>query len=272
MSTDVEWERWGAEDPYFGVLTNPIFRRAALTEEAHQEFFKSGQNHVSQVLETCRLRIDAGFEPQRVLDFGCGVGRLLIGFAKASPVVVGVDISVSMLAEARRNCDLYGVANVVLLPSDDSLSAVDGCFDLVHSSIVLQHIEIERGRRLFQTLIARIQPGGIGAVHVTFGLDQHASTFGQPVPLNDESAPVRQGPLGQVRSQLRRSVLEPLGLRRPAVELDQPPVNPDPAMQMNFYNLSELMFVLQRAGVSQVHTELTDHGGALGAFMFFRRP
>ena len=38
--------------------------------------------------------------------------------------VVGVDISPSMLAEARRNCDREGLDNVVLAPSDDDLSGV----------------------------------------------------------------------------------------------------------------------------------------------------
>jgi len=272
MSTDQEWERWGAEDPYFGVLTNPMFRRTALTPETREEFFRSGQNHVSQMLETCRLRIDPAFAPHRVLDFGCGVGRLLIGFAKAAQQVVGVDVSVSMLAEAQRNCAARGASNVVLLPSDDTLSAIEGSFDLVHSCIVLQHIEIERGRLLFKLLVERVQPGGIGALHVTFGLDQHAATFGQPPPATNEVESAPAGPLGQVKSQLRRAVLEPLGLRRPPPAAEPPVVNPDPEMQMNFYNLSELMFILQRAGVSQVHTELTDHGGALGAFLFFRRP
>jgi hypothetical protein len=41
-------------------------------------------------------------------------------------------------------------------------------------------------------------------------------------------------------------------------------------MQMNFYNLSELFFILHQAGVQQIHTDITDHGGALGAFLFFR--
>jgi hypothetical protein len=43
-------------------------------------------------------------------------------------------------------------------------------------------------------------------------------------------------------------------------------------MQMNFYNLSELLFMLQRAGVQRLHTELTDHGGAFGAFLYFQKP
>jgi len=272
MDTDHEWERWGAEDPYFGVLTNPIFRLHALTTEAKEEFFRSGQTHVDEVLDMCRRWLDPSFAPQSVFDFGCGVGRLLVAFAQTSQQVVGVDVSVSMLAEARKNCTLYDVGNVLLLPSDDTLSAVEGTFDLVHSSIVLQHIEVERGRRLFELLVEKVRHGGVGALHVTFALDLHAQTFGQTPPADEGYLPAEPSALGLVKSQLRRA-LEPLGIRRHAPQVEVvPEANPDPEMQMNFYNLSELLFILQRAGCAEVHTRMTNHGGALGAFLVFRRP
>lgn len=40
---------------------------------------------------------------------------------------------------------------------------------------------------------------------------------------------------------------------------------------MNYYNLSELMFILQREGVQRVCSEFTNHGGALGVYMFFQK-
>ena len=46
----------------------------------------------------------------------------------------------------------------------------------------------------------------------------------------------------------------------------------DPEMQMNYYNVSELMFIMQRAGVQRYHAEFSDHGGALGVFLFFHKP
>src|SRR5262249_31573069 len=46
----------------------------------------------------------------------------------------------------------------------------------------------------------------------------------------------------------------------------------DPEMQMNYYNLSEIFFMLSRMHVQRMRIELTDHGGALGAFLFFSRP
>src|SRR5690348_8156867 len=119
MSTDSEWEAWGARDPYYGVITLPKFRSAALTPETRAEFFRSGHDHVAHVLATIRTHIDPAFAPQRVLDFGCGVGRVLIGLADIAPEIVGVDVSPSMLAEARRNCDEQGGSHVKLAVSDD---------------------------------------------------------------------------------------------------------------------------------------------------------
>jgi tRNA/tmRNA/rRNA uracil-C5-methylase (TrmA/RlmC/RlmD family) len=105
MSTDIAWEEWGRRDPYFGVITNPKFRRSELNDHSKREFFESGQSHAHGVLTTIRRFIDPGFAPRTVLDFGCGVGRLLIPFAKVADEVVGLDVSPSMLKEARRNCE-----------------------------------------------------------------------------------------------------------------------------------------------------------------------
>ena len=107
--------------------------------------------------------VDAALSPQRILDFGCGVGRVVIPFAQIAADVVGMDVSPSMLAEARSNCTAGGTTNVTLLRSDDILSTVEGTFDLVHSCIVLQHIEVPRGTALFAQLVRRIRPGGVGA-------------------------------------------------------------------------------------------------------------
>lgn len=268
-NTDEAWEEWGAKDPYYGVLTNPIFRRVALTEASKDEFFRSGQTHVKEVLAACREEIDPAFVAASVLDFGCGVGRLTAAFAETAARVIGVDVSKSMLAEARRNLDERAIRNVELRQSDDELSEVPELFDLVHSAIVLQHIETHRGRALFHQLVQRIRPGGIGALHVTFGLSFEVATFGQP-KIEEPPPPVPPTLVQRIRIEFRRG-LERLHLRAPP-PVEPPLPNPDPVMLMNYYNLSELFFILHRAGISQVHTKITDHGGALGAFLYFRRP
>ena len=264
MTTDREWEKWGVQDPYFSVLTHPKFRSDALNQESLQEFFALGRLHVDHVLGTCRAHLEGSFAPQRVLDFGCGVGRVLLPLAAIASEVVGVDISPSMLAEARRNCELQGVTNAQLVMSDDTLSAVQGDFDFVHSCIVIQHIEIARGLKLFEELVKRIRPGGIGAIQVTFAWDIYRASLGVRPPLVPMS-PWRTwlASTWGLFTQRRASCSAPAAAKAAGA---------DPEMQMNFYDLSQLMFIIQQSGCSDVHCQLTDHGGAIGALMFFRRP
>lgn len=246
LSTDNAWEEWGKRDPYFGVITHPKFRRSGIDEHSRREFFESGEVDVHRVLGTIRKHIDAAFVPRAVLDFGCGVGRLLISFAKIAHEVVGLDVSLSMLQEARRNCDEQQLKNVRLLPSDDALSGLIGSFDLVHSCIVFQHIPVDRGRAIFAQLLQHLRAGGIGAVHFTYSKEHFAETCGvappSPSVLSTETSPV-------------------------SVSIDA-----DPEIQMNPYNMNEILFLMQKHGILRFQTEFTDHGGELGVFLFFQKP
>jgi SAM-dependent methyltransferase len=261
MSTDLAWEQWGQRDPYFGVLTHPRFRSANLTDEARAEFFALGQLQADHVLQGCRRLLDPHFQPQRVLDFGCGVGRVVLPFARIATEVVGVDISPAMLAETRRNCERENLGNVNLVLSDDTLSRVQGQFDLVHSCIVIQHIDIARGLVLFERLVRLVKPSGLGVLHVAFAWDAYRGNQGVKPP---------PPPVPWWRQGLKAVAGALPGRTTQAVP---PPVpGQDPEMQMNFHNMSQLMFILQQAGVSWVHAELTDHGGAIGAFLYFAAP
>jgi SAM-dependent methyltransferase len=257
--TDEAWRQWGERDPYFGAITQAKFRRENLTPERLDEFFRSGHKHVSHVLLMCQRYIDPSFKPKRVLDFGCGVGRLLPALAAQAEQVVGLDISEAMLAEAQVNCTRLGVNNVSLLLSDNSLSAVEGDFDLVHSAIVLQHIEATRGRTLVAQLVARVRPGGIGALQLTYAKMAYAERFGAPPPLAPESVAIK--PKGW-RGWLSGSVIS----APPA------PAGVDPEMQMNVYPMNDILFILQRAGVRRFQAEYSDHGGELGLTLYFGMP
>jgi len=46
----------------------------------------------------------------------------------------------------------------------------------------------------------------------------------------------------------------------------------DPEIQMNPYNMNEILFLMQCRGVQQFHAEFSDHGGELGVFLFFAAP
>lgn len=92
------WRKWGEVDPYFGVVSHDRFRRAALDESARRDFFIGGEAHVERVMALVEDG-PVSFERGSVLDFGCGVGRLLLPFARRFEHAVGIDISEGMLRE-----------------------------------------------------------------------------------------------------------------------------------------------------------------------------
>jgi len=240
--TDVAWEQWGQRDPYFGVITNPKFRRRELTDAGKHEFFESGRLHVDYLLHVIHKYLDPQFAPRNILDFGCGVGRTLPAFARIAEDVVGLDVSPSMLGEAERNCRDRGLHNVRLFSSDDALSVTAGTFDMIHSCIVFQHIPISRGRLIFQRLLGRLAPRGVGAFQLLYSKTEYAENFGTPPP-----------PVSETNEN-----------RRPRTP------GADPEMQMNPYNMNEILFLTQAAGARRLYAEFTDHGGELGLFIFFQ--
>jgi len=264
-NTDTEWEKWGKNDPYFGVITHEKFRRMNLTEESKLEFFKSGQGHVNRVLNVCKRHFSPNFSPRNVLDFGCGTGRLIIPFSNIAENVVGIDISDSMLREAEKNCNDYSVNNVKLIKSDDNLSSLTERFDLIHSVIVFQHIPVERGIHIFSNLLNHLKEGGICAVQITYSKSIFNKTQGippvqQPMEIIANNIKLRiQNLVDQVKQRFKK----PASIK--SIPLD-------PEMQMNPYNLNVLFFLLQSFGITNIYLDFTDHGGELGIFLYFQKP
>ena len=246
-NSDRDWEAFGKRDPYFAVLTAPEFH-GALTGSAREKFFASGKNHIDTIFAIIRERLDSTFAPQSALDFGCGVGRLLIPLAERCSQVTGVDVSASMLAEARRNCDDAGLSNVQLVDGDDDLSRINGRFDFVHTYIVLQHIPVARGERIVQRLASMIGPGGVGVIHVPYTTGR-LSFVGRALYWSRMNVPGAKAFLNLAK---RRA--------------------PDaPVMQMNAYSVTRVIDLLRDAGCSEIHVRFSDHDGARGALLFARK-
>lgn len=173
-----------------------------------------------------------------------------------------------MLEEARKNCNKYSIGNVSLLKSDDTLSSLDGCFDLIHSYIVFQHIPIERGRHLFTQLLKHIKEGGIGAIQVTYSKVIFEESYGVPPAPSAKSlikqlCKEAQRYLRSLEKIVDRLIRSPVGCCEPARQ--------DPEMQMNPYNINELFFILQSMNIHNIHVEFTDHGGEFGIFLYFQK-
>ena len=165
---DRGYEKAAQIDPYYAVIPFPQFRRSQLSEEHLQQFFAIGHQHIESVISLIHRHFAPDFVPHRALDYGCGTGRLVVPLSRLAERVVGADISRSMLEETRKNCERFGLNNVELVLADDDLTRLTGKFDLIHSTLVFQHIPAKRVEKIVRGLIARLEPGGFGSLHFLF--------------------------------------------------------------------------------------------------------
>lgn len=245
MGTDQDWEFYGATRPYYGVLTDERFDRAQLDAQTKQAFFDTGERGVAQLFALIERSFGQALAPHHALDFGCGVGRILIPLAARCQRVSGLDVSPSMLREAEANCRARGIDNVSLLQSDDRLSQLRGPFDFVHSSLVFQHIPPARGKRLYSALIDGLVPGGYGALQLTYEKER------------------RWGALRELAKRV------PYARKVHGVWSGQSLVRP--TMHMHSYQLGWLVKELQLRGVTSVRLELSRQQSSLAAYLIFRK-
>jgi SAM-dependent methyltransferase len=266
--TDLAWNIFGEEDPYWAVLTQDRFRKQVLDEAGRREFFASGERHMDWVFSMIRQQIDPRFKPARGLDFGCGVGRLLLPIASRCQSAVGIDVSDGMLREAAKVCQQEKILNVSLVKGDDDCSGLTPGFDFINSFIVFQHIPTDRGARLFRRLLELLDTGGVGAIHLTYSRSQFPVDSGDP-----NYQPQKPGfslggwhHLAGVKHAIRQRLARMVP-GRPTT----PTGNPAPTMQMISYLLNPLFQVLQQAGVRDLHLAFCDHSDALGVVLFFKK-
>lgn len=117
-----------------------------------------------------RIQLDAAVGARRVLELGCGTGRLL-GQVTA-PVRIGVDVSAGMLAEARARQLEVARADAHALPF------ADASFDAILAGKgVFRYLDLDRA---LAECVRVLRPGGVLALHQYAA--RTASLFGSPVP------------------------------------------------------------------------------------------
>jgi SAM-dependent methyltransferase len=236
LSTDADWDKWGETDPYFGVLSSDEFHAENLNEESRANFFKSGDEYIGRTLAVVRRHLDVDYQPKRCVDFGCGVGRLVIPLAGLSKKVVGIDVSDHMLAEAASNCRRKNIENVSFVKSDDGLTKLTGSYNLIHSCLVLQHIPVKRGMRLVNGLLHHLEPGGVVAIQFYYRCD--APKIIRALVRLRYKLPIANAARNLIRGRPRRV----------------------PAMQLHTYDLEAVVGLLKACGVDSVYLRPFMHG------------
>lgn len=166
MSFDQVREDWtvlGAQDPLWAVHVAADKRGGRWDVE---EFLDLGRTDVAAARERlARLGLPTTWD--RVLDFGCGAGRLTQALAEHAREVVGVDVSEPMLARARELDRSGGKCTFVHTDTPDLAVLPAGHVDLVYSERVLQHLPAAVVDRYLAEFLRVLRPGGLALLHCT---------------------------------------------------------------------------------------------------------
>lgn len=243
--TDRDWARIAETEPYFGVMSDPRYLSTRMDDAARRAFFEVGEDHIRDMFSRLQpllngRRIGAG------LDFGCGVGRLLLPMSRFCRTVAGVDIGPAMRIHAMQNAAAAGAGNISVHESIEALP--EGArYDWINSYIVFQHIPPARGQALLELLLGRLAVGGVFSLHFTIARDRsllHATT----------------GQIGLHR--IADGLLH-------ALELPEPVSTP--VMSMYDYDLNTLMTTLYRHGIDDVMVHHGIDGGHYSVILLGQR-
>ncbi len=161
--TGKNWDDLAGIDTYWAILGYPDLRSGKWEE---REFFRTGEREIEKLMiKAAELSHPHGRD--RALDFGCGIGRLTRPMAQNFAEACGVDVSASMISQARAlNADLANCHFVQNRKAHLRLFE-DDTFDLVYTMLVLQH---QPSRRVAVSLIREfvrvLKPGGLLMFHV----------------------------------------------------------------------------------------------------------
>ena len=168
MTSDrARWEALARSEPYFSVLSERRYLSEALTPESRRAFFETGEAYVESLLRLRQEELQSADPPHRVLEFGCGPGRLAIAFARRGLAVTAVDVSETMLSVARANALEQGIRNIEL-ETQERFFEQESEFELISLHFMLQHVVPADGLRLLEQLLKRLSRRGTIHIHVPF--------------------------------------------------------------------------------------------------------
>ena len=217
---------------------NVTSHREFATPQESLEYFQWRNDQYFNYIELMPV---AGFDGQRVMDYGCGPGHDLVGFGTYSKCgrLVGLDVSSSSIRESRARMALHGIAaEVMLLDADTPTLPFEDCaFDHIHSSGVLHHTADPVG--ILRELKRVLRPGGTANVMVY----NYDSLWVHLYVAYQRTLVEGLYPGEALREQFRRST-----------DGDQCPIS-------NCYRHSEWISVCEKAGFEATHS-----GAAISVF------
>jgi len=141
MPVDIRMKKeWNAR-----TKLDPLFVIAIDHSENEDDFWNSGVVECKEILDMDGLRFSKitknnESSKMKILEIGCGIGRILLPMSKIFGEAVGVDISSEMVQLSQKYIE--NITNCKILENNgiDLLLFPDNHFDFCYSFIVFQHI------------------------------------------------------------------------------------------------------------------------------------
>jgi SAM-dependent methyltransferase len=151
------WNELGNKDPMWAILADPDKKGGKWNNE---EFFQTGREDIRRVLKKLD---DSGIAFRRgsALDFGCGLGRLSQALSDHFTSVDGVDISASMIAQARSLNKAPAAVRYHLNIKRDLSLFPSATYDFILSRLCLQHIDPQDQLCYISEFVRLLKPDGI---------------------------------------------------------------------------------------------------------------
>ena len=151
------WQEMAETDPMWFIVS----RDGKRDSWAAEEFFTLGAKDAAELLETLSA-IGLPRQRGRLLDFGCGIGRLTMALAPHFEEVTGLDISPGMIQRAQKFSEGLSAVSFNVNETSDLTGYPDQHFDVVYCNGVLQHqpsAELQIG--YIEEFVRVLKPGGL---------------------------------------------------------------------------------------------------------------
>lgn len=149
------WENLGRVDPLWAVMSTPEHRHGGWDLDDFMATGRESVRYLTELAQSHAMPLDG-----RVLDFGCGVGRMSNALAEHGLQVVGVDIAASMIERAQELNAHRDRLHFVAYEGGE-LPFPDNSFDTAVTLIVLQHCPPRVQVAALLQLQRVVRPGGV---------------------------------------------------------------------------------------------------------------
>jgi cyclopropane fatty-acyl-phospholipid synthase-like methyltransferase len=231
-----DWDKRARENARHYVATGK-------SDWSDDEFFASGEAEVEEQIRNDLANICQGLDPKRmrILEIGCGAGRVTRALARVFGEVHGVDISAEMIEQSR--AALAHAPNAFVYQNNGmDLSAVPpGPYDFAFSVIVFQHIpSLDVIENYFREVHRLLRAGALFKVQ----MQGRAETPRPPEPPAVSDLPLHWRLTKKIPLPIRERYLRPL---RPSPPPAAPPPAPDTWIGQQF-TPDEALALTERLG------------------------